>query len=421
MSGHITSTSRGSSVGSSASSPSSTSRSTSTWRAGAVAGVHLDRPVVVGRAAAPRRRATALARRSSWSQPSRRVGRAARRSTAARRGAAAVGEGALQLADVAAEGGQQRVADALVAVVVGARHRTARRPRRPAPATARSEGCGSHRCTSRCSPSAPSSSTSVTGSRVWPKSESRVGQVERLGRRRAAGPASSRVPHVRAAARRRPPPAGATARAARRGRASSARPAAVGVAARATSPRPAAAAARRTPRTAAPAAGRPRSAGPGAGRPPRRSRPWPTWRARVRAHGSSRDASSTVEQRPDQRVGRPRVLVAGAGDLGDQRARGCGSRRRRRRRRRAAARRPSRCESRWREPALHALAPGPPPPRSANGSASGLREQVAEGVGEQVGARRAVEVERHGRHPMRGRRRHLGVGGHPSAWGRMTP
>ena len=70
------------------------------------------------------------------------------------------------------------------------------------------DGCGSQRCTSRDSPSACSSSTSVTGRRVWPNSDSRDGQLEPLPSRaqaarrsrRAGGPAPARP--TRATSRR---------------------------------------------------------------------------------------------------------------------------------------------------------------------------------------------------------------------------
>ena len=78
----------------------------------AVAAVHLHRAVVVRQHPALRRR-TALARRSAWSQPSSVSGGAAPRwwwSTVS-----SGGEAALELAQVAAQGRQQRVADAPVA------------------------------------------------------------------------------------------------------------------------------------------------------------------------------------------------------------------------------------------------------------------------------------------------------------------
>ena len=56
---------------------------------------------------------------------------------------------------------------------------------------------------------------------------------------------------------------------------------------------------------------------------------------------------------------------------------------------------PSRCESRW---LSHRSTPraGTSTSSVANGSSSGVDQQVAEGVGEQVGPRGAVEVEHHG-------------------------
>ena len=82
---------------------------------------------------------------------------------------------ALQLAGVTAERGEQGVSGVRRGAVVVARHRSLRLgPARSAQSAA--EACGSQRWTSRCSPSAPSSSTSVAGSRVWPNRESRPGR-----------------------------------------------------------------------------------------------------------------------------------------------------------------------------------------------------------------------------------------------------
>ena len=57
-----------------------------------------------------------------------------------------------------------------------------------------------------------------------------------------------------------------------------------------------------------PARDRP-AAGCVAARPPSPSSPWPRWRASVAAHGSSRWASMTREQRPHQSVGVPGVVA----------------------------------------------------------------------------------------------------------------
>ena len=183
MSGHITRMSRGSSVGSSPSSPTSTSRSTSTWRADAVAGVHLHR-VVAGAVRRARVAASgaALARRSACSQPSSVPGGVG--APAVWRGGH-VAERASQLAGVTAQRAEQRVAHQVGRVVVGTRHLA---PRAVGPSASHSagEGCGSQRCTSRSAPSASSSATSVSGSRVCPKSESRG------GRSRSAPPLRSR-------------------------------------------------------------------------------------------------------------------------------------------------------------------------------------------------------------------------------------
>ena len=116
MSGHMTRMSRGSSVSSSASRPSSTSRRTSIWRAGPWQ-LCTCTERSSGLSVRPSRR-TALAVMSDCSQPSSVSGR----SSAGRgiRRSAVGGQAALQFAKVAAEGGQQRVADLAVAGVVAA-------------------------------------------------------------------------------------------------------------------------------------------------------------------------------------------------------------------------------------------------------------------------------------------------------------
>ena len=100
-----------------------------------------------------------------------------------------------------------------------------------------------------------------------------------------------------------------------------------------------------------------------------------------------------LEQRPGERVGRPRVVVDRAGELGDERTR--------------------RAEVHPGADAVERVAPAEPvreplaePPLDAAGRhqhqlrrervLQRARQQVTELVGEQVGARGAVEVERHG-------------------------
>ena len=122
MSGHITRMSRGSSVGSSASRPSSTSRSTSTWRAGP------------WQACTCTERSDCRQRPALWPngirgdvglQPAEQRVRAGGRRAEVLVGGDVGGQAALQLAQVPAEGGQQRMADRAVTGVVAARNRAA--------------------------------------------------------------------------------------------------------------------------------------------------------------------------------------------------------------------------------------------------------------------------------------------------------
>ena len=143
MSGHITRMSRGSSVSSSASRPSSTSRSTSTWRAGP-----WQLCTCTERSSARSERPCGAQRhwrryRTAASPAGCPGGRAPGRNSSV---AAVGGQAALQLAQIASEGGQQGVADARG----GCRRRGAgSTPRRPASALhSPALGCGSHRCSS---------------------------------------------------------------------------------------------------------------------------------------------------------------------------------------------------------------------------------------------------------------------------------
>ena len=228
MSGHITRMSRGSRGwpgGSSASSPSSTSRSTSTWRAGPwqACTCTLRSSGSMARADGS---AVALAAMSACSQrqqgcgPSRRgletpVARLRRPPAHRRR------ERALQLAQVAAERGEQRVADPQVGVVGPARHgagvlgeRVARARRRGAAAT------GGRRGARRARRAARPRSTAI---RVCPNSESRGGRSSAPAPRRSAS--TTRRAAAPGSAPRPRRPAGARARAARPGRSGAAPPA----------------------------------------------------------------------------------------------------------------------------------------------------------------------------------------------------
>ena len=228
MSGHITRMSRGSSVGSSCSRPTSTSRRTSTWRDGPwqactwrlrSAGScwrparSVDGRRVVG-AQVVLQQAEQGARLGEL--PGRRppTGSPRRRATAAARGR----RGRARRAAGGPPGGRTR------------RRRGRRHRRRPSSASHRAgDACGRYRWTSRHSPSAPSSSTSVAGRRVCPNSDSRGGRSSpappsrneattcwRGGGRAAARPPGSAVD--------------ATARAATPGRGRGSRPSPVGVA-----------------------------------------------------------------------------------------------------------------------------------------------------------------------------------------------
>ena len=176
------------SVGSSASSPSTTSRSTSTCRCGpwqactctlrspsSTGRAGGRRPVVAQLALQPARAACAggSGRRVVPVRGVRRRGGQPRAAARARRGRART----------AAGGGPSRRWG----------RRGAAAPTPAAPAAPRShsagDGCGSHRCTSRCSASAASTARWAAGSRVGPNSDSR----------RVARPGSGRR-----AARRRP-------------------------------------------------------------------------------------------------------------------------------------------------------------------------------------------------------------------------
>ena len=125
MSGHITRMSRGSSVWSSASRPSRTSRSTSIWRAGPwQLCTWTERSSL--RSVRPSGR-TALAVMSDCSQPSSVSGCVT--ATEVFVGVRVGGQAALELAQVAAEGGQQRVSDVAMAGVVAAGDQRRARPR----------------------------------------------------------------------------------------------------------------------------------------------------------------------------------------------------------------------------------------------------------------------------------------------------
>ena len=212
MSGHITRMSRGSSVGSSCEQAEQHLAQHVDLPGRAVAAVHLHRPVVRRRARGPRGGRRWRAGRPGASRAGSSGG--GRGPRGGGRPCSSGGQAALQLAHVAAERREQRVADRRWPTVVAPRHRpgevAAQRPpqRRRWGAAATGARRGGWR--------APRAGRARSrGSRVWPKRESRGGRSTR--RRRAAGRSPRRA--ARAAAGRRPArPARATAAAARRGR-----------------------------------------------------------------------------------------------------------------------------------------------------------------------------------------------------------
>ena len=306
MSGHITRMSRGSRVGSSASRPSSTSRSTSTCRA---APWHACTCTLRSSAASARRPGRrALVARSCWSQPSRSA-RGAGRRRRGRRGVHRVGglQRALELAQVAAERGEQRVADPLVGVVLDARHAAALAGER-VPEGRR--GVRQPQVHLAGSPSAASSSTSVTGIRVWPNSENRGGRSHRPGRARRSLEHAAGVARPASAPRPRPR-AGARARAARTRSGASGLPGPVGVVTRLPRRAGGRVAGRRTTRTGGPGDGPRRTSGHGAARPPRPP-------GRGRGAGSAR---GTTARRRGRR--RPAAAARPARRAPTGRPRGC--------------------------------------------------------------------------------------------------
>ena len=318
MSGHITRMSRGSRVGSSASRPSSTSRSTSTCRATPwQACTWTDRSS--GAYDAPRgSRGVGAEVVLEPAEQGRRRPAGACGSSPSRRSSARRRQRPLQLAGVAPEA--SRAAGGRPAGGLSSARRATGAARRPrALATGVGDGCGSQTWTSRARPRARRAARSR-----WPTAGCGRTATAASGRSKASG--SSRQPGdgvalalerrgaaTRSTSRRHSSgcQARSPARARRRRRCRGRR----------TSRRPASAAGRRTTRRGRPAAGRRRSAGRAAGRPPRRCGRGRGGAPGCAAHGSSRHGVDHVEQRPGQRVGRPRVVVAGAGDLGDQRPR----------------------------------------------------------------------------------------------------
>ncbi len=169
--------SRGSRVGSSWSSPTSTSRSTSTWRAGPwqACTCTLRSSSASARPESSTGVGAWLARMSACRCPSR----SSPAGTAPSEGAStAPGRTANERCSSRAS----RPSEASRGCPAYVEERSSSRGTGPSvlgparSAQSAAEACGSQRWTSRCSPSAPSSSTSVAGSRVWPNRESRPGR-----------------------------------------------------------------------------------------------------------------------------------------------------------------------------------------------------------------------------------------------------
>ena len=273
-------------------------------------------------------------------------------------------------------------------VVVGARHRRRRGRRRSS--QSRGDGCGSQRWTSRCSPSAAQQLD--LGDRA-----AGCGRTARAapGRSRPSPPARSRaerlgVPDVGRRLVDARDAAAATARPASSRSSSSAAAGAVGVAALA----PVGDQARPLHGVRREEAGQP----PGDGVAAVAAQlalvavePVAEVGGEGRAPRLVEAGVDHLEQRPDQPVGVPRVVALAAEQHRDQRARV--EEPHPRADAVAAARRRCRAggESRWVSQRSTPLA-GTTTTSSANGSSSGRRQQLAEGVGELVGARCAVEV-----------------------------
>ena len=266
MSGHITRMSRGSSVGSSASRPSSTSRSTSTCRAGPWQACTWTLRSC-GSIVRARRVEVALAAMSLLQPGEQGRGRfdpAVPRSPTSllddRR------ERALQLAHVATEGGEQRVADPLVGAVLAARHGAGRSVERVP-----ERGRGVRQPEVHVAVLAERAEQLDLGDRDPGVAEQREPrrQVGPVGRRRAA---ASSTATCRSARRRRADCGGEQApQLGLPGRSAATAPPAPSVSSPCSQSASRAAAARRTTRTGAPGAGPRRSDGRAAARPPRRS------------------------------------------------------------------------------------------------------------------------------------------------------
>ena len=158
--------------------------------------------------------------------------------------------------------------------------------------------------------------------------------------------------------------------------------------------RAAAAAAARRRRRGRPVGARRRSAGPSAVRFSSPASKCPRWVASVLHQSVVAAVVDDVEQRPDERVGMPRVVVVGPGDLGDERAR--------------VAERDACADAVLSGPAAEDVRqPLAQPPLDAlgrdddellgEGVGQRIGEQGTEAVGQQVGPLSAVEMKAIGR------------------------
>ena len=316
MSGHMTMTSRGSSVGSSARRWRIASRSTSTWRARPWQEWTWTLRSVGVEEQAARRGLRRAARPAGGGRRGRRpAGGAAgcrrRPSTGWWTSApACAGDDELHLAGVASPRGEQRVVRERGGAVVAAPWRRSRHAGWTCSATRShrtGDGWSRNRWTSRAAASASSTSTWLAARRVRPNSDRRAG--------RSTTPGSSRSRSHAAARRSAGLGVPMRSRSSRHSGACQATSGGSGVAAPSVSSpaaqaRPSPAGGRRSGRTGRRGGGRRRSAGRAAARRRRRPAP-PRWAASGASHASSRCSSTTVEQRPHRPLRQPRVARRG--------------------------------------------------------------------------------------------------------------
>ena len=338
-----------------------------------------------------RRGAASSAARSACSQPSRVVGGRGRRQllgVGRRRGD---GQRPLELARVAAEAGQQRVAHRRWWLSSAARSTAPRRPARVGPQRRRRDAAARRGRRARRA-SAASRSISVTDSRVWPNSESRVGRSNASGSSRsrldgvAGGARPARAPSTRSTRRRQS--SGCQARSAASGRPAPSVSRPCGPVGHQRRPLPGV----RREEAGQPARDREAPAQPEVGLLAGRARARGVAPASS-AQGSSRQASITSSSGQASASGAhgssSRVpVISATSDPGERKSTAAQTPS-------PAGPAPSTWESRW---LSHRSIPraGTTTSSLANGSGSGVGEQPPEPVGQRVGADRAVQVEAHG-------------------------